>query len=245
MEPSVGSIRRLIIRNVVVLPHPDGPTKATISDSGTPKVRSVTAAGPVSENRLVTLYRAIAAASRSTDKPYTVSQYHEVMVSKASKPPVRSESTTPVVGDRAPAFSLVDQRGDTVRLSSFKGRRVLMYFYPRADTPGCTTQACGLRDIAGDVGDTVIIGISTDPVAKLARFDDKYSLGFTLLSDPDHVVAEKYGVWVEKKLYGKVSMGVARSAFLISPTGRIERAWPKISPADTPTALLTALDEVS
>jgi peroxiredoxin Q/BCP len=79
----------------------------------------------------------------------------------------------------------------------------------------------------------------------LARFDDKYSLGFTLLSDPDHLVAEKYGVWVEKKLYGKRSMGVARSAFLISATGRIERAWPKISPAETPVALLTALDELS
>ncbi len=167
------------------------------------------------------------------------------MASKTPKSPVHSDAASPVVGDRAPAFTLVDQRGTTVRLSSFKGQRVLVYFYPRADTPGCTTQACGLRDIAGQVGDTIIIGISTDPVAKLARFDDKYSLGFTLLSDPDHLVADKYGVWVEKKLYGKVSMGVARSAFLISATGRIERAWPKISPAETPTALLEALDELS
>jgi peroxiredoxin Q/BCP len=167
------------------------------------------------------------------------------MAPKTSKSPVGNDGANPEVGDRAPAFTLVDQRGDTVRLTSFKGRRVLVYFYPRAATPGCTTQACGLRDIADQVGDTVVIGISTDPVAKLARFDDKYSLGFTLLSDPDHLVAEKYGVWVEKKLYGKVSMGVARSAFLISATGRIERAWPKISPAETPVALLTALDELS
>lgn len=148
---------------------------------------------------------------------------------------------TPSVGKRAPAFTLVDQHGQRITLSKLKGRRVLVYFYPRADTPGCTTQACGLRDIAGDIGDTVIIGISTDPVSKLARFDDKYSLGFTLLSDPDHVVADKYGVWVEKKLYGKVSMGVQRSAFLIDPAGVIEAAWPKISPKDTPTALLDAL----
>ncbi len=148
---------------------------------------------------------------------------------------------TPSVGKRAPAFTLIDQHGEQVSLSKLKGRRVLVYFYPRADTPGCTTQACGLRDIAGRIGDTVIIGVSTDPVNKLARFDDKYSLGFTLLSDPDHVAAGKYGVWVEKKLYGKISMGVQRSAFLVGPIGIIEAAWPKISPKDTPTALLEAL----
>ena len=144
-------------------------------------------------------------------------------------------------GDRAPAFVLLDQHGTKVRLSSFRPRRVLVYFYPRADTPGCTAQACGLRDIADQVGETAIVGISTDPVAKLRRFDDKYGLGFTLLSDPDHVVAAKYGVWVEKKLYGKVSMGVRRSAFLVGPAGRIECAWPSISPTATPTALLGAL----
>ena len=154
------------------------------------------------------------------------------------------ESTSAVrIGRRAPAFSLFDQHGVKRTLSSLRGRRVLVYFYPRADTPGCTTQACGLRDIAGEIGTTAIIGISTDPVAKLARFDEKYSLGFTLLSDPDHVVAEKYGVWVEKKLYGKTSMGVQRSAFLIGTDGTVERSWPKISPKDTPTELLAALRE--
>jgi peroxiredoxin Q/BCP len=147
----------------------------------------------------------------------------------------------PATGDRAPAFDLPDQHGVKVRLSSLKGRKVLVYFYPRADTPGCTTQACGLRDIAGDIGDTVIVGISTDPPAKLAKFDDKYGLGFTLLSDVDHEVAQKYGVWVEKKLYGKTSMGVQRSAFLVDETGEVSHAWPKISPKDTPTRLLEAL----
>ncbi len=145
-------------------------------------------------------------------------------------------------GTPAPGFTLLDQHGDEVRLESLRGRRILVYFYPRADTPGCTTQACGLRDIAGQIGDTAIVGISPDTPAKLAKFDDKYGLGFTLLSDAEHEVAERYGVWVEKKNYGKVYMGVQRSAFLVGVDGRIVRAWPKISPKDTPTALLDALD---
>jgi thioredoxin-dependent peroxiredoxin len=149
--------------------------------------------------------------------------------------------TTPQEGKRAPTFALPDQNGDQVKLSSFKGRRVLVYFYPRADTPGCTTQACGLRDISRDIGDTVIIGISPDKPAALKKFDDKYGLGFTLLSDVDHEVADKYGVWVEKKNYGKTYMGVQRSAFLIGEDGKVEHAWPKISPADTPKNLLSAL----
>lgn len=147
----------------------------------------------------------------------------------------------PATGDRAPAFNLSNQHGTKVRLSSLKGRKVLVYFYPRADTPGCTTQACGLRDIADEIGDTVVVGISTDDPAKLAKFDEKYELGFTLLSDADHAIAEKYGVWVEKKLYGKTSMGVQRSAFLIDENGKISHAWAKISPKDTPTKLLEAL----
>lgn len=149
--------------------------------------------------------------------------------------------STPSVGRVAPAFTLLDQHSENVRLSALKGRRVLVYFYPRADTPGCTTQACGLRDIAGEIGDTVIIGVSPDTPAKLEKFDDKYQLGFTLVSDLDHAIAEKYGVWVEKKNYGKVYMGVQRSAFLVGADGRIEQAWPKISPKDTPSHLLAAL----
>jgi thioredoxin-dependent peroxiredoxin len=147
----------------------------------------------------------------------------------------------PDEGDRAPAFHLADQHGQKVRLSSLKGRKVLVFFYPKADTPGCTTQACGLRDVADRIGDTVVIGISPDEPARLAKFDHKYGLGFTLLSDHDHEVAEKYGVWVEKNMYGKKYMGVQRSAFLIDEAGTIEKAWPKISPKDTPTNLLAAL----
>ncbi len=144
-------------------------------------------------------------------------------------------------GDRAPAFHLADQDGVKRRLSEWKGRRVLVYFYPKADTPGCTTQACGLRDVASEVGDTVIVGISPDAPAKLKRFDDRHGLGFTLLSDPDHVIAEKYGVWVEKKMYGRTYMGVQRSAFLVDARGKVVEAWPKISPKDTPTELVAAL----
>lgn len=147
----------------------------------------------------------------------------------------------PQPGDEAPAFDLVDQTGSPVGLSSFEGRSVLVYFYPRADTPGCTAQACGLRDIAGEVGDTAIVGVSPDQPVALATFAAKHSLGFTLLSDPDHAVAEAYGAWGEKRMYGKTYQGVIRSAFLIGEDGRIAESWPKISPKDTPTKLLRAL----
>lgn len=145
------------------------------------------------------------------------------------------------VGTSAPKIKLLDQNGESVALSSLKGRKVLVYFYPKADTPGCTTQSCGLRDIAGDIGETVIVGISPDAPAKLKKFDDKYSLGFTLLADEDHAVAEQFGVWVEKSMYGRKYMGVQRSSFLIDENGKVERCWPKISPKDTPTELLKAL----
>lgn len=144
-------------------------------------------------------------------------------------------------GDKAPAIDLLDQHENRVKLSSFKGRKVLVYFYPKADTPGCTTQSCGLRDIAGDIGDTAIVGISPDQPEKQKKFDDKYGLGFPLLSDPDHKVAEAYGVWGEKKMYGKSYMGIIRSAFLIDEKGNVEQAWYKVSPKDTPKNLLKAL----
>jgi peroxiredoxin Q/BCP len=149
----------------------------------------------------------------------------------------------PAAGDRAPAFNLADQAGNKVRLSSFKGRKVLVFFYPKADTPGCTSQACGLRDIADDIGDTVVVGISPDAPEKLAKFDTKHGLGFTLLSDPEHATAEAYGVWGEKSMYGKKYLGIIRSAFLIDEKGKVEAAWPKISPKDTPKNLLKALAE--
>ncbi|BAN02092.1 thioredoxin-dependent thiol peroxidase [Ilumatobacter coccineus] len=152
-------------------------------------------------------------------------------------------AATPAEGKKAPAFTLLDQNETKVQLSKLAGRKRLVYFYPRASTPGCTTQACGLRDIAGEIGDTVILGISPDKPASLKKFDDKYDLGFTLLSDLDHAIAEKYGVWVEKKNYGKTYMGVQRSAFLLDEDGKVIKAWPKISPKDTPTNLLAALAE--
>ncbi len=144
-------------------------------------------------------------------------------------------------GDTAPAISLSDQSGRVVNLSDLKGRKVLVFFYPKADTPGCTTQACGMRDILGDIGDTAVLGISPDKPSKQAKFDEKYGLGFPLLADEDHAVAEAYGAWGEKKMYGKTYQGIIRSAFLIDEAGRIEEAWPKVSPKDTPANLLKHL----
>lgn len=145
------------------------------------------------------------------------------------------------VGKKAPAFNLADQSGKKVRLSEMTGSKVLVFFYPKAMTPGCTNQACGLRDVADQIGDTRIIGISPDEPDKLEKFDSKYDLGYTLLSDPDHKVAEKYGVWGEKKLYGRAYMGIIRSAFLIDEKGKLAQVWYKISPKDTPKKLLAAL----
>ena len=144
-------------------------------------------------------------------------------------------------GDAAPDFTLLDAAGEEVPLRSFRGRKVLVYFYPKADTPGCTKQACGLRDALPAIGDAAVVGISPDKPAALAKFDTKYGLGFPLLSDPDHAVAEAYQVWGEKKNYGRTYMGIIRSAFLIDEGGKIEQAWYKISPADTPTKLKAAL----
>ena len=144
-------------------------------------------------------------------------------------------------GDKAPAFTLLDQDGNKVKLSDYKGRKVLVYFYPKADTPGCTKQACGLRDVMPKVGDTVVLGMSPDKPAKQKKFDEKYSLGFPLLADEDHAVAEKFDVWTEKSMYGRKYMGILRSAFLIDERGKIAEAWYKISPQDTATNLLKAV----
>ena len=147
-------------------------------------------------------------------------------------------------GDRAPAFTLPDQNGDKVKLTELKGRKVLVYFYPKADTPGCTTQSCELSAIKDDV-DVQILGISPDQPEKQKKFDDEHSLGFPLLSDPDHKVAEKYGAWGLKKLYGREYEGIIQSAFLIDEKGKIAEAWPKISPKNTPKFLLKALADES
>jgi peroxiredoxin Q/BCP len=146
------------------------------------------------------------------------------------------------VGDKAPDFKLLDQQGQQVQLSKLvKQSQVFVYFYPKADTPGCTTQACGLRDILGDVGGTAVLGISPDAPSKQAKFDQKYGLGFPLLADEDHAVAEAYGVWAEKSMYGRTYMGIVRSAFLIDQKGKLAEVWYKISPKDTPANLLAAL----
>src|SRR5437016_2222788 len=148
--------------------------------------------------------------------------------------------------DKAPDFTLLDQHGEPFMLSkSLKQRKVwhLIYFYPKADTPGCTAQACGLRDVSGQIGDTAVVGISPDPPGRQEKFDKKYGLGFPLLADEDHAVADAYGTWGEKSLYGKKYMGIIRSAFLIDPKGKLEQAWYKVSPKDTAANLLEALGQ--
>ncbi len=149
--------------------------------------------------------------------------------------------TMPAVGDPAPEIALPDETGTTHRLSDRRGEWTVVYFYPKADTPGCTAQACAMRDIAGQVGDTVILGVSPDKPAKQAKFDTKHGLGFPLLADEDHTVSEAYGVWAEKSMYGKKYMGIVRSAFLIDEDGRIAQAWYKVAPKDTASNLLAAL----
>jgi len=144
-------------------------------------------------------------------------------------------------GSLAPEIELLDQHEKKFSLKKLSKRTVLVYFYPKADTPGCTQQSCGLRDIANQIGKTVIVGISPDKPAKLLKFDEKYSLGFTLLSDDTNVVAKKYKVWKKKSMYGREYMGIERSAFLINGKGEIVHAWYKISPKDTPLRLLESL----
>ncbi len=138
---------------------------------------------------------------------------------------------------------MLNQYGKKVALKDFAKKRVLIYFYPKADTPGCTQQSCLLRDIRKDIGKTAIVGISPDTSAKQLKFDEKYDLGFTLLADTDHVVAKAYKVWQKKSMYGREYMGIVRSAFLIGANGKIEKVWYKISPKDTPSNLLKALEE--
>ncbi|HEY6397811.1 MAG TPA: thioredoxin-dependent thiol peroxidase, partial [Solirubrobacteraceae bacterium] len=133
-------------------------------------------------------------------------------------------------GDQAPDFTLPDQHGTPVKLSDHRGRTVVLYFYPKADTPGCTTQACGVRDqrSAYEAADAVVFGVSPDPAKRVAAFDRKYGLGFPLLADEDHAVADAYGVWVEKSMYGRKYWGVQRVTFIIDGDGRIAKAFPKV-----------------
>src|SRR5437588_10580787 len=147
-------------------------------------------------------------------------------------------------GDTAPDFALRDQTGTEVRLSALRGRPVVVYFYPKADTPGCTTQACGVRDHTADYerAGATVLGISPDPVAKIAKFAAKHSLSFPLLSDDGHVVAEAYGVWVEKSMYGRTYMGNERTTFVIDAEGTISEVLRKVKPAQHDELVLAALD---
>ena len=146
-------------------------------------------------------------------------------------------------GDAAPDFTLPDQHGNPVKLSDFKGSTVVLYFYPKADTPGCTAQACGVRDHRADYeqAGAVVLGVSPDPVKMVAKFDDKYGLRFPLLADEDHHVAEAYGVWVEKSMYGRTYMGNERTTFVIGPDGKIRDVFRSVKPDEHDALVLGAL----
>ncbi len=148
------------------------------------------------------------------------------------------------VGTKAPNFTLKNQEGQEVSLSQFAGKRVVLYFYPRDNTPGCTRQACGFaQNYEGFTQrDVVVIGVSKDSVASHLKFTQKYELPFVLLSDPDLQAIQAYGVWQEKKLYGKVSMGVVRTTYVIDPQGVIEKVMPKVKPDTNAAEILAYLD---
>ena len=149
-------------------------------------------------------------------------------------------------GDRAPDFDLPDQNGNRIKLSDVLDQTVVLYFYPRAETPGCTTQACGIRDRGAEYRElgAQVLGISPDEPAALRKFADNQKLDFTLLADPDHKVADKYGAWGEKSMYGKKYMGMLRSSFIIDPKGKIARVFPKVQPKKHDRLILKALAEL-
>jgi thioredoxin-dependent peroxiredoxin len=146
---------------------------------------------------------------------------------------------------QAPDFELPDQDGRTVKLSDFRGEPVVVYFYPKADTPGCTMQACGVRDHRAEYSKAgvVVLGISPDPVEKLKRFHEKYDLDFSLLADQEHSVAEAYGVWVEKSMYGRSYFGNERTTFIVAPDGQVSHVLRKVKPAEHDELVLAALAE--
>jgi len=150
-------------------------------------------------------------------------------------------------GDSAPSFTLPDQDGSDVALGDLRGQTVVLYFYPRADTPGCTIQACGVRDRRADyeAAGARVLGVSPDSVDDVRKFADKFDLGFTLLADADHAVADAYGTWVEKSMYGKKYWGVQRATFVIDGDGKIAKAFPKVSPKTHDEVVLKALTELA
>ena len=148
-----------------------------------------------------------------------------------------------MVGSKAPDFTAHTDTGGTLKLSSLKGRQVVLYFYPKADTPGCTKEACSFRDeFPRFTGiDAVILGVSPDPVKAVAKFKEKYGLPFTLIADEDHAIAEKYGVWVEKTNYGKTYMGIERSTFVIDADGNVAKVMRRVKPDTHAEQVLDAL----
>src|SRR5215208_3792420 len=142
------------------------------------------------------------------------------------------QSGIPAVGTKAPTFKLASSTGETIDLAKLKGRRVVLYFYPRADTPGCTKEACGFRDAIASYKklDVPVFGISPDPVDAVKKFSDKFKLNFPLLADEDHAITEKYGAWQEKSMYGKKYFGAARTTFIIDEEGKIEHVFEKVKP---------------
>jgi peroxiredoxin Q/BCP len=148
------------------------------------------------------------------------------------------------IGDMAPEFEALTDTGETVKLSDYRGRRVILYFYPKDDTPGCTTQACGFRDNYPTIEerDAVVLGVSPDGVKSHQKFKTKFDLPFTLLVDENHAISEAYGVWGEKTLFGKTYMGVIRSHFVIDAAGRIANAHVKVKPDDSVRLALEALE---
>jgi thioredoxin-dependent peroxiredoxin len=149
-------------------------------------------------------------------------------------------------GDQAPGFEIPDQDGRIVKLSDFHGQPVVVYFYPKADTPGCTTQACGVRDnqAAYAKAGATVLGISPDTVAKVKKFHEKYDLTFALLADSDHAVAEAYGVWVEKSMYGKTYKGNERTTFIVDADGKVAEVLRKVKPGEHDALVLAALEQV-
>jgi len=150
-------------------------------------------------------------------------------------------------GAKAPAFSLKSDSGKTVKLSDFKGQPVVLYFYPKDDTPGCTREACAFRDLKSEVeqAGAVVLGVSPDSVESHGKFRDKYQLNFPLLADAGHELADKYGAWREKNMYGKKSMGIQRSTYLIGPDGRIARVWKKVNVDGHDAAVLQAIRQLA